>query len=209
MGQQPWHFVDPDDADDKEIEQHIKHHYEGLVSALGQADEIRAAFEAAWLAHALVDGLTPAHHYPYEQELEALRGEGRDTRKGLAGRIYVKGDTLSHSLVRSIKLVGPKGLLTNHTMFEAGAYSLIAPLRLSRARPTPAELEQVRHQGVTKTFRRLAKEVAGYKIYERFILKGWTASVSRDVRHELAPRMVKMITLAWYAACRQAEESKS
>ncbi len=30
---------------------------------------VRASFEAAWLAHALVDGLTPAHHYPYEEKL--------------------------------------------------------------------------------------------------------------------------------------------
>lgn len=208
-GGQPWHFVDPHDEADTSIDLEIQHHYRGLAAALAAKDEIRAAFEAAWLAHALVDGLTPAHHYPYELELEKLRGEGRDTRKGLAGRAFVRGDSLSQSLMRSMKLVGPKGLLTTHAMFEAGAYSLIAPLKLTRGRPNSRELEEVINDGVLATFRNLAREVAGFKIYERFYTRGWTQALSRDVRLELAPRMVKMVTLAWYAAAHEAAKARA
>lgn len=204
-GDQPWHFVDPHDTEDTQLEEQIQHHYDGLVAALTAKDEVRAAFEAAWLAHALVDGLTPAHHYPYEKELEALRGgEHHHTRKGLTGRMYVKDDKLSRSIVKSFKLVGPRGLLTSHAMFEAGAYSLIAPLSLNRGQPTDQETQQVISKGVLSTFRQMVQEVASYKLYERFVAQGWNQSISRDVRLELAPRMVKMITLAWYAASQEA-----
>src|SRR5512146_2147585 len=172
---QPWHFVDPLDTADTDLHSQIYGHYEGLVKSLRSNDEVRAAFEAAWLAHALVDGLTPAHHFPYEAELSRLRGgETRHTRKGLAGRLYVKGDTLSKSVLQSLKLVGPKGLLTTHAMFEAGAYAIILPLRLNRARPAANDLEDVEADGVIEVFKRTAREVAEINLYERFYQLGWT-----------------------------------
>jgi hypothetical protein len=202
---QPWHFVDPRDANDTDLHEQIRMHYDGLVQALRQNDDIRAAFEASWMAHALVDGLTPAHHFPYEAELSRLRGgEARHTRKGLAGRLYVKGDTLNKSVLQSLKLVGPKGLLTTHAMFEAGAYAIIAPLRLRRALPSQSDIDNIKAEGVVSVFKKMAREVADLNLYERFYELGWTRPVGRDVRRELAPRMVRMITLAWYAACNEA-----
>lgn len=209
QGDQPWHFVDPHDDEDTQIYGHIKHHFAGLKKALLEEDEVRAAFEAAWLAHALVDGLTPAHHYPYEKELESLRGEDRDTRKGIIGRAYVKSDSLAESVQRSLRLVGPKGLLTTHAMFEAGAYAIIAPLKLKKSMPTKHEIKRVVDEGVVAIFQELAREVAELRIYERFITRGWTQTVCRDVRRELAPRMVKMVALSWYAAAYEAEKAKA
>lgn len=206
-GGQPWHFVDPLDSNDTDLHGQILAHYKKLVNALKQDDHVRAAFEASWMAHALVDGLTPAHHFPYETELARLRGgEERDTRKGLAGRLYVKGDTVSKSVLQSLKLVGPKGLLTTHAMFEAGAYALIAPLRFSKSIISQADIDRVQAEGVIAVFKRLAREVAELNLYERFYALGWTLPVSRDVRRELAPRMVSMVTLAWYAACHEASQ---
>jgi hypothetical protein len=92
-------------------------------------------------------------------------------------------------------------------MFEAGAYTIIKPLTLQRAVPTERELQLVQNDGVVAVFQKLAREVAGFHIYDRFYLRGWTQAISRDVRRELAPRMVRMITLAWYAACREAGET--
>lgn len=202
---QPWHFVDPLDTSDTDLHAQILDHHKRLVRALRQADEVRAAFEAAWLAHALVDGLTPAHHFPYETELSRLRGgETRHTRRGLLGRLYVKGDTLTKSVLQSVKLVGPKGLLTTHAMFEVGAYVLILPQRFNRALPSPSDIEAIKKDGIIKTFKRTAREVAEFNLYERFYQLGWTLPVSRDVRRELAPRMVRMITLAWYHAYYEA-----
>ncbi len=198
--EQPWHFIDPFNIADTELRVQIEHHYNELVTSLKQKDEVRSAFEASWLAHALVDGLTPAHHYPYEKELENLRGEGRQSRKGLIGRAYVKGDTRRDSMKRSFQLIGPKGLLTTHALFEGGAFTIMAPLRLNRARPTTEDLALVRREGVAAYFQRLAKEVAALDMYERFFQKGWTPKLSRDIRRELAPRMIIVVTLAWYSA---------
>lgn len=203
--EQPWHFVDPMDITDTLLHTLIDGHFEQLVIALKAKDEVRSGFEAAWLAHALVDGLTPAHHYPYEKELAELRGEERHTRKGLIGRAYVKGDSVRDSFLRSFKLIGPKGLLTTHAMFEAGAYAVIAPLRLSRALPSPKDIELVATSGIVGLFKQLASEIAEIKLYERFSVGGWTQRLSRDVRQQLAPRMVRAVLMAWYAAALQAE----
>jgi hypothetical protein len=199
--EQPWHFIDPMDATDTDLHSLIEHHMRELTEALKAKDQFRSGYEAAWLAHALVDGLTPAHHYPYEQELEELRGgQSRHERKGLVGWMYVKGESRRDSLKRSYRLIGPKGLLMTHTLFEGGAFTLIALLRLSDARPSHDDLALVRKVGVVEVFRQYAREVASHELYQRFYEFGWTPKLSKDVRRELAPRMAKMIVLAWYAA---------
>ena len=71
---EPWHFYNPFDDDDTGLIEYIERHYEELVTELKKGNMERAAFNAAWLAHALVDGLTPAHHFPYEEKLIELRG---------------------------------------------------------------------------------------------------------------------------------------
>jgi hypothetical protein len=202
--EQPWHFVDPLDVSDTDLHGLIANHYEQLVVALRAKDRVRAAFEAAWLAHSMVDGLTPAHHYPYESALSELRGEDRQTRKGLVGRGYVKGENIIDSVARSLKLIGPKGLLTTHALFEAGAYAIIAPLTLNRALPSPKDIERVNADGVVGLFKKLAEEVADLRIYDRYYAHGWTQGLSRDIRSELAPRMVRLTTLAWFTAVNEA-----
>lgn len=202
--EQPWHFVDPTDETDVKLHRQIEWHYKELVKNLKKKDEIRSAFEAAWLAHAIVDGLTPAHHYPYEKELELLRGENRNTRKGIFGRGFVKGDNLAQSVVKSMKLVGPKGLLTTHAMFEAGAYAIIAPLRIASALPTPDDVSKIACEGLISEFKRCAREIAELDLYRKFYATGWTRSLSMEIKQQLAPRMAKMVTLAWYAAIVEA-----
>jgi hypothetical protein len=199
--EQPWHFINPFDDNDTSIFQLIEGHYDRLVRSLKAEDSMHAAYEASWLAHALVDGLTPAHHYPYEHAMEELRGgETRHNRKGLVSWMVVRGDNRRDTFKRSLQLIGPKGLLTTHTMFEGGAFSLIAPLRLNDARPSREDLRAVRQHGITELFLRFAKEVASHDLYRRFYQKGWTPRLARDVRREMAPRMVMVVTLAWYSA---------
>lgn len=202
--EQPWHFVDPFNADDTQLHGYVTNHYDALVSALKVKDEVKCAFEAAWLAHALVDGLTPAHHYPYEEELELLRGEDRRSRKGLVGRAYVKGETRSDSLRKSLLLVGPKGLLTNHAMFEGGAYTIMRPLKLGQALPRKEHIEALEKYGVLGMFQRFAREIGALDMYGKYSKAGWTPRLIRQIRRELAPRMVMMVTLAWYAAAKDA-----
>lgn len=202
---QPWHFINPENGESSEIHAEINFHYLGLIEALKQKDQTRAGFEAAWLAHALVDGLTPAHHYPYEEELEDLRGAHRDTRKGLTGRLYVKGGSVTKTVKKSVKLIGPKGLITSHAMFEAGAFTIIAPLRLTKTVPDSKDIAQYSQQNLVDYFNTMVDEVNNLNIYERFCKMGWTQSVARDVKKELAPRMAKTVTLAWYSAVQEAK----
>lgn len=202
--EQPWHFVNPFDPYDKGLAELIEDHYAELVRALKDGDLERSAFESAWLAHALVDGLTPAHHYPYEETLEDLRGDDRHSRKGIIGRAYVKGETPYQSVSRSLKLVGPGGLLTNHALFEAGVFTIMLPLRLQQAMPDEEQVALMQQLGIAKYFRRAAKEVAAFNLYERYVQRGWTPQLTRDVRRELAVRMVSVVTLAWYTAAVQA-----
>lgn len=207
--EQPWHFIDPLDITDTLLHGMIDDHYNELVKALRLRDEVRSGFEAAWLAHALVDGLTPAHHYPYEKELAELRGSDRTTRKGLLGRAYVKGDTIRDSLLRSFKLVGPKGLLTSHALFEAGAYAVMAPLQLKRALPSAKDIEVISTHGIVGLFQQLAGEIAELRLFERYTVGGWTQRLSRDIRQQLAPRMVRAILLAWYSAANEASQAST
>lgn len=202
--EQPWHFVNPFDPYDRGLAGLIQDHYSELVQALKNDNVERSAFESAWLAHALVDGLTPAHHYPYEETLEDLRGDDRHSRKGIVGRAYVKGDTPYQSVSRSLKLVGPGGLLTNHALFEAGVFTIMMPLRLKQAMPDDDQIALMQELGIVKYFRRAAKEVAAFNLYERYVQKGWTPQLTRDVRRELVVRMVSVVTLAWYTAAVQA-----
>ena len=197
---QPWHFINPFDVSDTELGEAIQHHYNELVGALKANNKERAAFEAAWLAHALVDGLTPAHHYPYEEALEELRGEDRSSRTSLKSRAIVKGDTPSDSLKRSLQVIGPNGILTTHTTFEAGAYMIMMPLKLTSAFPTADNLQLVRNLGLGSYFQQVAREVGARGMFEQFLKTGWTPKLARIVRTEMAPQMVSMVTLGWYSA---------
>ncbi len=91
---EPWHFIDPDDLNDTQLLDMIDDHMVNLEKALLKRDRVRAAFEAAWLAHTIVDGLTPAHHYPFEAKLDELRGgEGLETRNSLKQKLVLPGET--------------------------------------------------------------------------------------------------------------------
>lgn len=201
---QPWHFIDPFDSEDTSLHHIVSEHYDRLVTALKRSDRHRASFEAAWLAHALVDGMTPAHHYPYEEELERLRGDRHGTRVGLRGRALIKGTSARDSLVRNFQLVGPRGLLTAHTVFEAGAYMVLAPSRLRRGMPTADDVAELRKRGLIEYFKHMTREVGAFGMFDAYLEHGWTPKLARQVRRELGPRMVMMVTLAWYAACVEA-----
>ncbi|HSW79935.1 MAG TPA: hypothetical protein VLG47_04105 [Candidatus Saccharimonadales bacterium] len=200
-GEYPWHFVDPFDTSDKALIKTINEHYNSLVQALKKSNSERVAFEAAWLAHALVDGLTPAHHYPYEAELKDLRG-GRDhkSKTTVMRRITIQGKTHRESFKRSFKLVGPKGLMMTHTAFEGGAFMIILPLSLDSAMPSKTDLANFKELGLTAFFQQQAREIGALNLYERFYKFGWTPKLARLVRKEMAPRMAQVVTLAWYSA---------
>lgn len=202
---EPWHFLDPFGGSDNNVTQAIVEHYGGLVTALGKSDTIRASFEAAWLAHAIVDGLTPAHHYPYEDELIKLRGgKGIETRNSPKEQVLMPGETLPKQVRNNWKMYGDKGLLSTHFAFEWGVAAIIMPLRLQASTPTPADIAAFEKYGVPGYFTRTVRQVAQLEMYDVFYKSGWTPRLAKQVRQELVPVIIRTVTLSWQAAAREA-----
>ncbi len=201
---EPWHYYSPFDETDTQLLDIIDEHYQELVAALKNQDEVRAAFEAAWLAHAIVDGLTPAHHYPYEAKLAEIRGEGNETRTTIKDKIIMPGKTRREQLHNNWKMWGPKGLLNMHGTFEWGVTVMMLPLGSRGVAVGEAELLELEQHGPIELFRRKAKEIHAYDVYEQYAKYGWTPALARTVRKRVVPIIVQTVTLVWYAAAKDA-----
>jgi hypothetical protein len=198
---EPWHFYEPFNDADTLLPDIIGEHYDQLVRTLKNKDTVRSSFEAAWLAHAIVDGLTPAHHYPYEEKLAELRGgRGMETRNSLKEKMVMHGDTTVERMSNNWKMWGPRGLLLSHGFFEFGIAFLIKPLSARPLLPRKQDMDELREFGVLELFRRKAKEVSALGMYDAYQQTGWTARLARDARNRLMPIIVRTVTLVWYAA---------
>lgn len=205
---EPWHYYSPFDEDDSQLLELINDHYQQLVKELKKNNRERISFESAWLAHAIVDGLTPAHHYPYEQKLSELRGEGIETRDTVKKKIIIGGENRRDQIKKNWKVWGPKGLLTTHGLFEVGIASIIAPLSIANAYPSRKEIETALEIGPIELFKRTAKEIAILDMYERFRKRGWSTKLIIDVRNKLAPAITKTVMLIWYLSLVEAGKIK-
>ncbi len=206
---EPWHFYDPTDPEDFQIIDILQGNYNQLVKALRSGNKTRAAFEASWLAHGLVDGLTPAHHYPYEKELIRLRGgQGIETRTTVKAKIIMPGDTIPEQISKNWQMWGDKGLLATHFAFEWGVAVMIMPLRLSSAQPSAEDKAFVLNHGVTELFKKRATEISDMHMYENFYKSGWNNKLAKQVRRELVPAIINTVTLSWYAALVESASKK-
>lgn len=198
---EPWHYLNPFDESDTQLTKLIEEHHKALVSALKERNDTKAAFEAAWLAHAIVDGLTPAHHFPYEEELVKLRGgEGLETRTSIKNKVLMPGDSKREMAKNNWKMWGPKGLLSTHGMFEWGVAAIIKPVAFHNCVASEEKRAKILKMGVGVYFRETAKEVAALDMYTQYYRSGWTPRLAKQVRTQLAPMIVQMIALAWYSA---------
>lgn len=205
---EPWHYIDPSDHADDNLRQMIRDHIHNLTIALAEDNEQRAAFEAAWMAHAITDGLTPAHHYPLEEKLEELRdGQGLETRNTQRKKIVLPGKTRRHQLRNNWEFWGAKGVMTTHVAFELGiATTLAASGRLANTAPTSNELVRVKNDGFIPLFDEALHQIAGLDLYEEFYRAGWTRRLARDTKQQLIPEIIKLVTLAWYECVIAAEK---
>lgn len=201
---EPWHFYDPFDEDDTQLLFLLNEHYNELIRHLKKGELKRAAFDAAWLAHGIVDGLTPAHHFPYEEKLNELRGGGLSERDSIKNKLIIPGDGMTETIKNNWAMWGFGGLMSMHGMFEMGVALLIAPIKMPQARPLDSDIEQLVNVGWEEVFKRSAREIALLDMYDRFHQRGWTIRLSRDVRNHLGPVMAKTVCLVWYSAMRDA-----
>ena len=202
---EPWHYFIPEDLNDTELLDLINNHYKELVKSLKSNNKTRSAFEAAWLAHAIVDGLTPAHQYPYADELSKLRnGEGKETRDSIKKKLIMPGESGGERLKNNWKMWGPKGLFSTHLAFELGVATIIAPLTFSDTLPSEEFIESLSNADLNDWFRDVARSVADLSIYEEFYAKGWTVKLSHKVKEELVPIIINSVTTVWLIAYKEA-----
>lgn len=204
---EPWHYFNPFEETDTELLDLIDEHHQTLAQQLRAGNMERAAFEAAWLAHAIVDGLTPAHHFPYEEEVDKLRkGAGNETRTTIKEKLIMHGDTKSELIMNNWRMWGTKGLMATHGSFELGYSTLIAPVTVITHLPTQEEIAQFEQEGLRQYFVKTAREIAVLNLFDDFYEKGWTLRLAYRARYKLTPLLVKTIALAWYSARMDAEK---
>jgi hypothetical protein len=201
---EPWHFIDPYHEGDHAFFDLLDDHIYNLATALREDNPERAAFEASWLAHAVVDGLTPAHHYPFEEKLEELRGEGIETRTSKRSKMLMPGKSRRHQLKNNWEFWGSKGLMTTHLAFEFGVATTISTARFETTELNEDDIRLLEEKGYEHVFRQILREVAEMKMYEEFTAKGWTRHLAKETRDTLAPLIIKAVVLSWVAAVRKA-----
>lgn len=204
---EPWHFIDPNDTDDRQIIDMINDHIHNLSVALMESNNERAAFEAAWMAHAIVDGLTPAHHYPLEEKLEELRsGKGIETRITTKDKLVLPGKNRRTQLRNNWEYWGTKGVMTTHLAFELGVATTIAGQRLEDSGPSERMLDELKNKGFEAVFTDRLHLVSEMKMYEEFGRLGWTRHLARETKNVLIPEIIKVVTAGWYQAILMAEQ---
>jgi len=204
---EPWHFIDPENPSGILLES-IEHHISNLAGALAKHDMIRASFEAAWLAHAVSDGLTPAHHDPLHEQLHEIKKHDDETRaQKVRSKIIMNGGGSSKEFIKNNwQYWGAKGVMTTHTLFEAGVAAAAKPYSFKTGLPSAHEIQEVADEGFEPVYLRLVTEVAALDMYTAFKEKGWTSNLARQTNKELLPRIIMAVTLAWYAAYHKYQE---
>lgn len=205
---EPWHFIDPKNIDRRLLDDVVEHS-RNLVEALKIKDSIRASFEAAWLSHAVVDGLTPAHQLPYDEIMNDIRDESTIDMTKVKSKVIMPGNGSATQFVRNNwRYWGAKGLMTSHTLFEAGVASTIAPLKFENINLDELDIKRVANDGFEAYYVDAIYRVASFDMYERFKRNGWTSKLARLTKDELMPIILRSVVLAWYDAYKQANEPR-
>jgi hypothetical protein len=205
---EPWHFIDPDKPEDTTVMTMITDHQFNLAEALKKDNVERAAFEAAWMAHAIVDGLTPAHHFPLADKIEELFGMPHHERSSVKEKNIIKGNNRRDTLSKNWQYWGKRGIFMNHFMYEFGVATAIVGKGVGKVVISKEELENLIQDGYPKTFETLMKQVIGLGTYEAYTEKGWSRQLGEVVRLELVPLIVRAVILGWYTSLYMNRHSK-
>ena len=206
----PKHFINPSSITKNDpLLGIIDDHSHNLTAALSSQDAIRAAFEAAWLAHAVTDGLTPAHHEPYEDQIKELMREEED-RQNIRGKVMMTGNGSKRQFVRNNwQYWGAKGIMTTHTLFEAGVASTAKPLAFRQAAASEEDIDDLRKRGFRNTYIDMISAIDELKMYDRFKREGWTRALASQTTRTLLPTIIHAVELAWLEAYERTLEGNA
>ena len=203
---EPWHFIDPAKPRGSLLID-IRNHQAILKAALTKNDMIRAGFEAAWLAHAVTDGLTPAHHEDFEEQLREI-GHAKDAVASVKEKIILPGNNRREKLHNNWKYWGAKGIMTTHTLFEGGIAAASKPYMFNTASPSSSDLKLLTSEGFEALYLSYLSEINDLKMYHLFKKTGWTNQLALLTNKVLLPKIIIAVTLAWYDALPRDKEAK-
>ncbi len=201
----PWHFINPLEPDDKSLINMINDHIFNLSESMKTKNDVRAAFEAAWLAHAITDGLTPAHLVPLGDEIEKLFGYSPRDEKSYLNKKIIRGKNRRDTLMKNWKYWGD-GMIMSHFMFEVGVAGAIASEKYKLVKPSQADIDYLLQKGFEKSFLKSVRKIYGLKSYENFIKKGMTVDLALEIKETIVPEIINCVTLAWYQASLEAKK---
>ena len=149
---EPWHYISPTAGHDDPLITIITDHMHNLAEALRNEDEVRAGFEASWLSHAIVDGLTPAHHYPLAEKIEELWGKPHTERKSKREKIIISSARKRDMVSKNWQYWGTKGVFSLHWSFEWGVASSTTMNQFKDIGITDEDFERIKEQGYVPFF---------------------------------------------------------
>lgn len=197
---EPWHFINPEAGIDDPLVTLITDHMHNLSVALKAEDEVRAGYEAAWLSHAIVDGLTPAHHYPLAEKIEELWGKSHAERSSTKDKIMITGVNRRDTLSKNWQYWGKGGVFSAHVGYEWGVSTALAIGSFKDIGITDKELKRIEKEGYIPYFLESVKAIDDLGTYQEYVKTGWSAYLGNVTRRKLAPIIMRNVSLAWYAA---------
>lgn len=204
---EPMQFIEPNHDNGVLVQQIFDHQY-NLRRALQNNNRVRAAFEAAWLAHIVTDGLTPAHHYPHRKIVDELMAD-KDYKKlfGVKIKGIMRGDNLAQAIRNNWLYWGAGGVMTKHVAFEYGVAYTIAAIPIKRLLPKDFHRTELNQINLERAFRNSLDRIAALRMYDRFLQSGWNTQLVVETREILIREIVRTITVAW-ASCLLNEGEK-
>jgi hypothetical protein len=166
-----------------QLKRFVKVNFDNTVAAIRNRDDDKAAFEMAWLAHFLTDGLTPAHHI----------------------------DDLYMPKIRRISALNAweflKSIPRQHVIFESLTRGVLWLRKIDKTKHMLL-VEEIKKEGIEAVFVRESKKIAKLDIYNKFLDKGWSLEVAHMILRKTVPSIVILIASAWAAARDIAYEPK-
>lgn len=201
----PDYFIIPS-KDDGILFGIITNHQHNLTQALKKGDRERAAFEAAWMAHAITDALTPAHHYPYRKVVDELMTD-KDYKRLFGHEIkgIMRGESLLQAARNNWLYWGAGGVMTKHIAYEYGVAYIIKPVKLVRLMPKQLDATELKGINLKDEFYKSLEKVDSLKMYDHFVESGWTTQLAVETREILIPEIVRAIVLGWASCIEKAK----
>jgi len=209
---EPWHYINPADENDREILDLIHSSEQSLIRALSENNREKAAFEAAWLSHAIVDGLTPAHHYPYKEKRDELLGDRADIKATVLKKILTSGDNWHEKLKNNYEFFKPngRGVISAHFYFEIGVAMITASVRFSDVKLSRADRLKVQQSGgITPLYLDIVKRIYNFGMYDEFLRTSWTPKLARLTKNELMPIIIHTVLMSWYYCAWKSNQNQT